>query len=194
PLGWNGSDPQRRRRARSVGLGVRSLPCSRPMGVCFALCNRYDLSLDGTNVVFRSQQDLQPSHPSTYRDYIADFRKLVDINGIIFLAGQSSNSAANVTGRGLHFLQRNHVDLPIPCLMRERLEVQLFGRGFSRTAAELATVPHSASPSLCPASSRPAQHTDPRSWHGPRLSSNNSFCKANARLKTKRHEPAKRRI
>src|ERR1700723_2374034 len=41
-------------------------------------------------------------------------------------------------------------------------------RGFSRTAAELATVPHSASPSLCPASSRLAQHTDPRSWHGPR--------------------------
>src|SRR6202041_616901 len=87
PLGWNGSDPQRRRRARSAGLGLRSLPCSRPMGVCFALCNSYDLSLDGTNVVFRSQQYLQPPHPCAYRDYIADFRKLVDINRIIFLAG-----------------------------------------------------------------------------------------------------------
>ena len=99
------------------------------MGVYFSFCNSCNLSLDGMNVVFGSQQDLQPPHPCRYRDYIADFRKLADVYGVIFLARQSGNSPTNVTGRGLHFLQRKHVDLPIPCLMCERLEVQLFGRG-----------------------------------------------------------------
>jgi len=99
------------------------------MGVYFAFCNSDDLSMDGTNVVFGSQQDLQPPHPCRYRDYVADFRKLVDVYGVIFLARQSGNSPANVAGRGLHLLQGKHVDLPIPGLMCERLEVQLFSRG-----------------------------------------------------------------
>jgi hypothetical protein len=80
------------------------------------------------NVVFGSQQDLQPAHPHTYRDYIADFRELVDVYRILLLASQSGDPATNVTGRGLYFLQRNHVEFAIAGLMREGLEVQLFGR------------------------------------------------------------------
>ena len=38
---------------------------------------------------------------------------------------EGGNSAANVTGQSLHFFQRNHVDLSIPCLLCQRLEVQL---------------------------------------------------------------------
>src|ERR1700730_15097493 len=96
------------------------------MGACLAFCNGYDPSLDGTNVVFGSQQDLQPAHPCTYRDYIADFRELIDVYRILLLKSQSGASAANVTGRGLYFLQRNHVEFAIAGPMCESLEVQLF--------------------------------------------------------------------
>ena len=57
------------------------------------------------------------------------FLSLALLKRYVELHRLDTTNGANVTGRGLHFLQRKHVDLPIPCLMCERLEVQLFGRG-----------------------------------------------------------------
>src|SRR3984893_17473259 len=74
---------------KATGLACRPSSADRKSinGSLLRLCNSYDPSLDGTNVVFRSQQDLQPPHPGTYRNNIADFRKLVDVYRIVFLAG-----------------------------------------------------------------------------------------------------------
>jgi hypothetical protein len=43
-------------------------------GSLLRLGDRYDPGFDSAEVVFGSQQDLQPPHPRGYRDDIADFR------------------------------------------------------------------------------------------------------------------------
>src|SRR5580700_9685003 len=114
--------------AKALNLGA--LAMAAPLintsgGMLLRLCDGCDRGLDSTDVVSRGEQDLQSSFACRHRDHVADFRKLVDIYRVILFARQSGNSASNVTGQGLHVFQGNHFDLSIPCLVCERLDVQL---------------------------------------------------------------------
>src|SRR6516164_2624397 len=96
--------------------------------ILFRFYNRDHGGIDGADVVSWGQHDLQSPNARGYGDHIADFRELIDIHGVVSLAGQSGNASPNVPGSSLNFLQSKHFDLTLAGQLRDGLEVQLLIR------------------------------------------------------------------